>query len=208
MDCHKNKRKNQYETITEKQEIMIRTIQFQFKIMVCMLVLYSPISYSNQIQKESGKSAGNTVQFPEFSFKGLNSELIQSRQYAGKIVLVDFWATWCQSCEETAKILNQIQESYSGKDIQILGISIDNSPPEKIKKGAQRWGITYPIALDPDNSLADMLGFNSIPALYLFDKRGNLVDSFHGIQKQELKKIQKRLDELIQTSTGYSGGTK
>ena len=87
------------------------------------------------------------VEAPEFSIKGMNGEEIELKNYAGKYVLLDFWASWCGPCRTEMPTVVKLYQECKGKDFEIIGISLDQKP-EPWKKAVKDLKMTWPQACD------------------------------------------------------------
>jgi peroxiredoxin len=127
-----------------------------------------------------GAFAGDPGKLPAFSLPDLEGKARSEREFAGKVVVIDFWATWCSACKETVPRLAELQAKYRDRGLTVLGISVDKGSAEKIRKAAKKLGINYLILHDKENSLAGAFGFTGIPSLYVFDRAGGLTASLPG----------------------------
>lgn len=128
---------------------------------------------------------------PSFSLPDLDGKQWSSAEFRGKALVVDFWATWCNTCKETIPKLAELSKQYQGKGLTVLGISVDKGSAEKVAKAAKKLGITYLVLHDKDNTLGTVFGFNGIPSLYVFDRQGKLKTSMPGYDPDQ----EKQLDE-------------
>lgn len=124
--------------------------------------------------------AGGPGKLPAFSLPDLEGRSRSEREFAGQVVVVDFWATWCAACKETVPRLSELQEKYRDRGFTVVGISVDKGSSEKIRKAAKKLGINYLVLHDKENSLAGAFGFTGIPSLYVFDRSGGLLTSLPG----------------------------
>jgi thiol-disulfide isomerase/thioredoxin len=120
----------------------------------------------------------------------------------GKIVLVDFWATWCKPCLETMPRLQKLYSAYSDRGFEVLGISIDDDKDrvKKVKRIVDKLGISYPISLDAKQTPAwHQLKVKAIPAMYLLDREIQIVAQWAGkIDYAEVEKeVLRRLDKGV-----------
>jgi peroxiredoxin len=119
-------------------------------------------------------NAAGPATLPGFTLPDLDGKPWSSSQMMGKVVVVDFWATWCTTCKETIPGLAELHAKHKDKGLVVLGISVDKGSPEKVRKAAAKFGITYLVLHDKENSLSKTFGFNGIPSVYVFDRRGDL----------------------------------
>lgn len=133
---------------------------------------------------------------PAFGLKDLGGKVHASSEFAGKPVLIDFWATWCATCKETVPQLVAIQKKYASKGLAVVGISVDKGDAAKVERGARKLGIAYQILHDPESTLSGAFGYNGIPSLYLFGADGKLVLALQGYDPAQEKKLVEALDKL------------
>lgn len=118
---------------------------------------------------------------PEFSLKTLEGKTVKLSDYKGKIVIIDFWATWCPPCRKGIPDLVDLQKTYS-KDLVVIGISLDQDRTIKdLKPFIQNYGINYPVVLGDEKVVRDYGGVNAIPTSFIVDQKGFIVDSHVGL---------------------------
>lgn len=115
-------------------------------------------------------------------------------QLDGKIVMVDFWASWCPPCRQEAPVLAQVYREYQAKGVEFVGVDIWDRAEDAIKY-VDRYGITYPNGLDDKGTIAIDYGVRGIPEKYFIDRNGVLVQKFVGpMDEARLKQV---LDEML-----------
>lgn len=124
--------------------------------------------------------AAGPANLPAFSLPDLDGSSHSAAEFKGKVVVVDFWATWCAACKETVPKLTELQKKYGDRGLIVVGISVDKGSDRKVRKTAERLGAEYLILRDPHNALAKDFGFSGIPSLYIFDRTGALVQALPG----------------------------
>ena len=135
--------------------------------------------------------AGPTA--PDFSLKDLSGQTVTLEQYRGKVVLLDFWATWCPPCRMTIPMLIKLQDKYRDDGLVILGISIDD--PQQITDKDLRYfikmnKINYPVLRYNQKVMKDYFEGErvSIPTMFIVDRNGKIRDMIVGYAPDPLKK--------------------
>jgi thiol-disulfide isomerase/thioredoxin len=117
------------------------------------------------------------------------------KNYAGKVVLVDFWATWCGPCRAALPEVKEVYSKYRGKGFEIIGISFDNDK-DALNKFIAEEGMSWPQYVDElgrENKIGSKYEIGSIPTMWLVDKKGNLRDLSGG--QSLAAKVEKLLAE-------------
>lgn len=113
---------------------------------------------------------------PEYSAVTLDGAKVSLAGERGHAVLVNLWATWCEPCRFELPELAALHERFESRGLRVVGVSIDaQRTPAEIRDFARRRGLTYPLWHDPENRAAQVFRVETLPASFLFDKRGVLV---------------------------------
>jgi thiol-disulfide isomerase/thioredoxin len=106
--------------------------------------------------------------------------------HRGKVVLIDFWATWCGPCRMAIPHLIELQREYRHKGLQVVGVSLDQQGPAVVKPFYQQWKMNYAVVVDDTGTVArDYGGIRSIPTALLLDKHGRVLTGFVGYRPKE-----------------------
>jgi len=132
---------------------------------------------------------------PEFSLKTLVGEEISLAKNKGKILLIDFWATWCGPCRESIPHLVHLYKTFRGQGLEVVGLSMDKGDPKTVEQFVRSLDIPYPIAIAPDD-IARAYGVNGLPTTILIDKEGKIREKIVGFNTTIAKKIESRVAEL------------
>jgi len=129
---------------------------------------------------------------PAFSLKSLSGETITSRSYQGNILIVNFWASWCEPCKKEMPMLKQLAESSEAK---VVGIALDEDGPKTVKPFVEKYGINYTILLGNQDVFNRFQGFG-IPYTLVVDREQQIVGIYRGpvtreTLEQDVKKIQR-----------------
>lgn len=129
---------------------------------------------------------------PEITLNDLTGQPRKLSEWRGKLVLVNFWATWCAPCLHEIPMLLDFQQQYGARGLQIVGAAMDDL--EAVKNGAPQLGINYPVLVgdteivDAMQALGDTIG--ALPYSVLIDANGSIVFHKHGeFQHDELQKL-------------------
>jgi thiol-disulfide isomerase/thioredoxin len=110
----------------------------------------------------------------------LLGEPVNKDNWAGKVVLVNFWATWCPPCREEIPELLKLKKEY-GDRLEIIGISEDDDPPETVLKFARQKGMKYPIVMATPELIDSFGGVLALPTSFLIDTQGRVVQKHSGL---------------------------
>jgi len=126
---------------------------------------------------------------PAFVAENLDGKDNSLENYKGRVVLIDFWATWCKPCEKSMPALQKLHDEFTAKDFAVIGISIDEGKDSKtkVKKFIDKRKIFYPILLDTKAEPAwAAFKVKAVPAMFLIDREGNIVQQWRGEVDHEL----------------------
>lgn len=111
---------------------------------------------------------------PVFDLTDLNGTRVNLEKYRGKAVLLNFWATWCQACKEEMPAMERLHKELSKEGVQIVAISIDRGNEDRIKEFVEKYNLTFPILLDPNQTVRRNYFIMGLPTSYLIDPQGKL----------------------------------
>lgn len=118
-------------------------------------------------------------------------------RFAGQVVLVDFWATWCVPCRKAMPELSALHTRWAGRGFSVLGISIDEDGAKRVEKFAREKKIAYPIALDVAAApVWERFRVKAVPAAFLVDRDGRIVAQWTGASPN-VKELEAKLGELL-----------
>ncbi len=111
---------------------------------------------------------------PDFALKNAKDEMVTLRSLAGKIVVINFWATWCGPCRAEIPGFLEVYDEYKSKGLEIVGISLDSDGWESVKPFVNKYGITYPVVLGDMKTIRNYGGITAIPTTFIVDRKGNV----------------------------------
>jgi thiol-disulfide isomerase/thioredoxin len=132
-----------------------------------------------------------TGQAPAWSLVDPDGRVVRSEQFKGKVVVLDFWATWCVPCRIEIPGYIDLQRKYGKDGLVIIGVSVDQEGPAVVKKFMSDFGINYPIVMADDDIVNAFGGVDAYPTTYIIDRGGVIRDRKIGVQSEA--KFEKRI---------------
>lgn len=144
-------------------------------ILVVTLLLLGACTKSGAI--EIGENA------PDFTLQGMDGKTVSLSDFKGKVVILDFFASWCPPCREEVPDFIALQKSYSSSGFSMIGVSLVNL--QDSKDFAAKVGINYPVAID-DGKVSNIYGpIRSIPTTFIIDKNSKIVKMYIGYRSKD-----------------------
>lgn len=124
------------------------------------------------------------------------SASLELKNYRGKVVYLDFWASWCGPCRKSLPLLNELRAELKGQGFEVIAINLDENP-ELGKKFLQERPVDYPIGSDTKGVLPQAYGVMAMPTSYLIDRKGVVRKVHEGFRESDMPKIRKEVMELL-----------
>lgn len=123
---------------------------------------------------EKLRSMKNPVSASAFMLRDLNGKLTSLGDFEGKVLLLNFWATWCANCLKEMPALQQLYQTYSAEGLAVVGVSVDHGAPGEVKEFAEKLKISFPILHDRDSIISRLYSNPGVPVSYLIDRQGRI----------------------------------
>lgn len=143
-------------------------------VFAALMIAFSPVSVSPQ-EKPA----------PQFSLKDLNGRIVRLSDYRGKVVVINFWATWCPPCRAEMPDLVKLQREYGRQGLQIIGITYPPEKKDRVRRFARSLKVNYPIALGTSEIKARFSSEETLPLTVVVNRDGKVTDIISGILLRE-----------------------
>ncbi|MCZ7610159.1 MAG: TlpA family protein disulfide reductase [Ignavibacterium sp.] len=159
------------------------------KMLAGLILLINSVAVNNSVEYSKPSNADDPSiittlidgKAPDFSLKSVDGKVVKFSDYKNKVVIIDFWATWCPPCRKGIPDLISIQNEFKN-DVVIVGISLDGDKTIKDVPGfVKDYGINYPVVYGDEKTVTAYGGIQAIPTSFVIDKKGNIVDQHVGL---------------------------
>ena len=165
-------------------------------ILSLLLLLFSaPIRHLPLAAQTASHGVGVGHSAPNFSRADLSHRKLVLRSYRGKVVLLNFWATWCEPCLTEMPTFVGWQKQYGARNFQVIGISMDDAAPE-VTATVSRLKLNYPVLMGDEYLGADYGGVLGLPVTFLIDRDGKIQARYQGTS---LTRIHSDIQNLLQS---------
>ena len=158
--------------------------------------------HANSHSTSGGPETGAMA--PDFSLKVIDcrGKSMRLSSLQGKVVLLNFWATWCEPCKIEMPWLAELQTKYGPQGLQIVGVAMDDASEKDISRFARKMGVNYPV-LQGTESVADVYGgLEGLPVSFVLDRSGVVSDRIVGLVSESV------IEDAIKKSLTGNDNTK
>ncbi len=167
---------------------MKKNIAYGLGILLIALLLYMSLFTNSQVQTVGFKPG---TEAPAFTLKTLEGKEISLKDLRGKVVLLNFWATWCPPCKEEMPLFAEVYEKYKDRGFEILAVSTDTKP-ETVKKFVKEYKFPFPILID-DGKISEKYRVQGLPTSFLINREGKIVK----VRLGKYKEIEEDLKDIL-----------
>lgn len=164
---------------------------------VCAAIFLAVALLASSCTKDKGKVEDGS-RAPDFTLGSIQGDSISLSALRGKVVVVEFWATWCPPCRESIPDLNKIYEKFRGRNFELLAISVDKGgdAPSSLKAFVNEYGVMYPVLWD-DKNVNSLYNVSGIPVMFIIDKEGYVVKKHTGFAPGLSEMLLKEVEALL-----------
>lgn len=134
---------------------------------------------------------------PDFQFKLLDGTVIKSSDLKGKVVIVEFWGTWCKPCLAEIPDYNSFYNQYKNKGVFLVALAVDSGTEDRVREATKRLGIQYPVAAPTLRDLDVFGDISAVPTTWIVDRTGKVQTVFMGSAPAKLRAVRETVDRLL-----------
>lgn len=172
---------------------------------LAMALVLSACSSGSSTARSAIKPESQRRKAPDFALRDADGKLVRLSDYRGKVVLLNFWATWCGPCRFEIPWFIEFQRQYKDAGLEVLGISMDEDGWEVVRPFVARLGVNYRILMGDDMVAQLYGGVDSLPTTFLIDRQGRIASVHIGLVSK--RSYERDLAELLEREPGSASRT-
>ena len=148
---------------------------------------------ANSLLTASSDLLGKTA--PDFTLRSDQGDNKKLSEYRGKVVLINFWASWCGPCQQELPKLSELKDLHDEYDFELLAVNIDEEPKKALRL-AKKLGINFPILFDETKQVSKLYDIDAMPMTILIDRNGEIRYMHRGYKESYLSLYQQQIKQL------------
>jgi len=188
--------------MTATTDITIRWQWLTGFALVCLLAFHGTLLQAGHPSDRSTRfyqleKVTPMVSAPGLTLPGLDEAMYQLSDYEGRVVVVNFWSTWCAPCRREMPSLEKAWQKLKPAGVVVLGVAMQDDP-EMVRGFLQESRVTFPVLLDQDGKASQQWSFSGIPATFVLDKKSRIIYRAMGLREWDSDEIIDHLTELTE----------
>jgi peroxiredoxin len=186
--------------------VTFRRVFVAFVIGLVLGCMIYGCSSNRSVKAASVKADKDRKPAPDFALKDANGRVVHLSDYRGKVVVLDFWATWCGPCRLEIPWLKEFQSKFKDKGFEVLGVSMDDDGWASVKPFVSELGINYRIVIGDDATAQSYGGVDALPTTFVIDREGRIAKIHIGLTSKS--EIENGIEQLLKTPADsvHNGG--
>lgn len=148
------------------------------------------------IQPLDGKKAH------DFALRDLAGNAVRMSDSGGKVVFLNFWATWCPACRVEMPAMEKVHRRFKARGLAVVSVAVDAQGKKSVSPFVKELGLTFSVLLDPKNEVMDRYGVTLIPTTFLIGRSGELLGKVIGPKEWDAKQATRLFEDLLKATQG------
>jgi len=178
-----------------KIDLILASTALALLLLGCQQTAPHPNAGATPIAQEESPRIGYLA--PNFRLTNLKGEDVSVAGLAGKVLFINFWATWCTPCKAEMPSMELLYQDYKDKGFEMLAVSSDMEGASVVQPFVQELALSYPVLLDPDFHVDDKYLIQSVPTTILVDKNGVITHRMVGARNWDAPESRELIDKLL-----------
>ena len=133
---------------------------------------------------------------PEFTIENINGNMEGLEKYKGKVVFLNFWATWCPPCVQEMPMMDRLYKSLKDKGFVVVALN-DYEPRERVEKFLKDKSYSFPVLIDPSGKVSEAFRSMVLPSTFIIDREGNVIGKVVGMREWDAPEYQAFFEQLL-----------
>lgn len=159
-------------------------------MLIQLIITIALAFFSHSLNNAVGKKAA------EFTLPDVSGGEVALQSFRGKVVLLNFWATWCGPCREELPELQRVQEKFRKRGLAVVAVTVDNEL-ENVRSFLKKYDLKLQALWDQRKKVVEAYGVEKMPSSFLIDRNGVIRFIHRGYSAEELKRIEAEIDEML-----------
>jgi len=164
-------------------------------LILVTLSLMKQYSVRQDIDKDSDVSVGASL--PDFEVQEFGKGPITYSKIKAKVVLVNFWATWCDACVNEMPSIVQLRDSYKQRGFDVIAVNVDEEPEAVLPSAIRSLKIDFPVYVDPEGKLGDIFDLHAVPFTVILDKNRKVLFVENGERNWNSSEVRSNLEQWL-----------
>jgi cytochrome c biogenesis protein CcmG/thiol:disulfide interchange protein DsbE len=166
------------------------------------LLFFAGCSQQPSLKRQPVKDEGKRQTAPDFALKDGDGKTVRLSDYRGKVVLLDFWATWCGPCKTEIPWFIEFERKYKDRGFAVLGVSMDDDGWDVVKPFLKRIGVNYRVVMGNEQTGDLYGGIEALPTAFLIDRQGRVAIEHVGLSSR--REFEDGIEKLLEAPAGDS----